>query len=64
MSAAAKAIRQPAASASMFGRGPMAGMGMPKQVQAQGGVAGMVRGHARRVACPAPSRRLLRGARR
>lgn len=31
MSAAAKAIRQPAASASMFGRGPMAGMGMPKQ---------------------------------
>ena len=31
MSATEKAIRQPAASASMFGRGPMAGMGMPKQ---------------------------------
>ena len=31
MSASEKAIRQPAASASMFGRGPMAGMGMPKQ---------------------------------
>ncbi len=31
MSATEKAMRQPAASATMFGRGPMAGMGMPKQ---------------------------------
>ena len=31
MSTTEKAIRQPAASATMFGRGPMAGMGMPKQ---------------------------------
>ena len=31
MSSAEKAIRQPAASASMFGRGPMAGIGMPTQ---------------------------------
>ena len=31
MSATEKATRQPAASATMFGRGPMAGMGMPKQ---------------------------------
>ena len=31
MSATEKATRQPAASASMFGRGPMVGMGIPKQ---------------------------------
>jgi ATP-binding cassette subfamily B protein len=31
MSTTEKAIRQPAASATMFGRGPMAGMGMPNQ---------------------------------
>ena len=31
MSATEKATRQPAASATMFGRGPMAGMGMPNQ---------------------------------